>query len=108
MKYLLLALGIFTTTVMAQNTWILKKSVVCADLDTIANVIREHKEKVQWYAKDASTENTVTLFLNSETLSWTLVESNKSVGCLLAAGEGYRTMPSGIPSNSVKKPSDIL
>ena len=102
MKYLLLTLGIFTTTAMAQNTWILKKSVVCADLDTIANVIREHKEKVQWYAKDASTDNSITLFVNPESTSWTLVESNKTVGCLLSAGEGYNQRVLSPPNSTLK------
>jgi len=59
----------------------------CSDAQSVINYFLDiHKEKPVWVGK--SVHNThITLMLNRETRSWTLIEYDSKFACVLGAGE---------------------
>ena len=68
----------------------LKKTVECADLTTVAKMLKNADEKLVWQSKKSDTNTTITLFVNVETQTWTLIEAADDVACILNSGEGWR------------------
>lgn len=90
MKKLLLIL-LFVIPQVNAEVIKLKKEVICGTNIDMAKMLIDYNEKLFWQGKDAESGNNISLFINSTTLSWTAVESNKEAACILATGEGFRT-----------------
>jgi hypothetical protein len=71
----------------AQEIINLTKPMKCSDAQSVMNYIVDiHKETPIWVGK--SVHNThVTLLMNKETRSWTMIEYDTRVACVLGAGE---------------------
>ena len=82
-KILLLAL--FPCTVSAQQ--LISKPVICGQTETIIKLLvgAEYEEKPIWFGKSAE-DNKFSLFLNKDTATWTLIEFNSKVACILGSG----------------------
>jgi len=65
----------------------LQKPLKCSDAQAIMNYfVDTHKETPVWVGK--SVQNTyVTLLMNRETRSWTIIEYDTKLACVLGAGE---------------------
>jgi hypothetical protein len=81
----------------AQEIIDLTKPMKCSDAQSVMNYfVDNHKETPIWVGK--SVHNThITLLMNKETRSWTMIEYDTRLACVLGAGEDK----SGSDSNSV-------
>jgi hypothetical protein len=71
----------------AQEIIDLQKSLKCSDAQVVMNYfVDTHKETPVWVGK--SVHNThITLLMNRETRSWTMIEYDTRLACVLGAGE---------------------
>ena len=71
----------------AQQIIDLNKAMKCSDAQVVMNYFVEtHKETPIWVGK--SVHNThITLLMNRETRSWTVIEYDTRLACVLGAGE---------------------
>jgi hypothetical protein len=71
----------------AQEIIDLQKSLKCSDAQVVMNYfVDTHKETPVWVGK--SVHNThITLLVNRETRSWTMIEYDSRLACVLGAGE---------------------
>ena len=71
----------------AQQIIDLQKPLKCSDAQVVMNYfVDTHKEIPVWVGK--SVHNThVTLLMNTETRSWTMIEYDDRLACVLGAGE---------------------
>lgn len=75
----------------AQQVWQERlKQVICSDLPTIVKALKEHYNEVPvtiGRTQDRST--TSILFVNRRTGTWSFVQYDRQIACLLASGEEY-------------------
>lgn len=71
----------------AQEIIDLQKPLKCSDAQSVMNYfVDTHKETPVWVGK--SVHNThITLLVNKETRSWTMIEYDTRLACVLGAGE---------------------
>ena len=71
----------------AQQIIDLQKPLKCSDAQVVMNYfVDTHKETPVWVGK--SVHNThITLLVNKETRSWTVIEYDTRIACVLGAGE---------------------
>ena len=71
----------------AQEIIDLTKPMKCSDAQSVMNYFVDiHKEKPIWVGK--SVHNThITLMMNKQTRSWTMIEYDTKIACVLGAGE---------------------
>ena len=71
----------------AQEIIDLTKPMKCSDAQSVMNYfVDTHKETPIWVGK--SVHNThITLLVNKETRSWTMIEYDSRLACVLGAGE---------------------
>ena len=71
----------------AQEIIDLTKTMKCSDAQSVMNYfVDTHKETPVWVGK--SVHNThITLLMNRETRSWTMIEYDTRLACVLGAGE---------------------
>ena len=71
----------------AQEIIDLQKPLKCSDAQVVMNYfVDKHKETPIWVGK--SVHNThITLLMNRETRSWTMIEYDAKLACVLGAGE---------------------
>jgi hypothetical protein len=71
----------------AQEIIDLQKPLKCSDAQSVMNYFVDiHKETPVWVGK--SVQNTyITLLMNRETRSWTMIEYDSKLACVLGAGE---------------------
>ena len=99
MKHIIVSMFIFTISLPtpAQESRTLNKPVLCADRD---RVIRElsgprYQEMPVWLGLENSSGDRYSLFVNAETGSWTLIQFDKTVACIIGAGERSQTITAG-------------
>jgi hypothetical protein len=64
------------------------KPVVCMETQQILpNVFKEFKEVPLWGSK--LNDSKIALFVNDETKTWTLMQWNDDIACVIEAGENY-------------------
>lgn len=86
---LLLCSALFFGHVQAQT--VVEKSVVCMDTQSLFKALsgNEFAEKPQWAGKSDEEDSNFVLFVNAKTKTWTLVQFNDKVACIL--GTGHRS-----------------
>lgn len=71
----------------AQEIIDLTKPMKCSDAQTVMNYFSDtHKESPVWVGKTVHNTHIV-LLANKETRSWTLIEYDARIACVLGAGE---------------------
>lgn len=66
-----------------------KKPVICDNLQTIVNFLQEDesiKEHIVWTGTDIKGRTQYIMFANDHNKTWTLIEHNGEVACVLGAG----------------------
>ena len=89
MKYLLLLVLSVVGLVTAQSVTV-QKPVECADTQTLFRGLigSDYKEKPIWLGVDpVSTLSKYSLFVNEQTKSWTLIQFDEKIACVLGTGE---------------------
>lgn len=78
---------LLSSTSFAQEVINLTKTMKCSDAEYVMRHFTEqYKEKPVWVGK--TTNNThVTLMVNKEKRSWTLIEYDSRIACILGAGD---------------------
>ena len=74
---------------MAQSVTV-KKPVECADTATLLRGLSgsDYKEKPIWWGiEPGATVSKYSLFVNDETKSWTLIQFDEKIACVLGTGE---------------------
>ena len=90
MRILLMAFLFCLTSSIAnaQEVIELNKSVKCGDAQCVMNhFTNEYGEKTLWVGKDANSNSYVTLLVNRETRSWTLLQYDGKMACVLSVGQ---------------------
>lgn len=89
MRKLLLGVLLFPSLSSAQLVTV-DKPVQCARTEVLLPGLAnsEYKEQPVWVGTDE--ESTFSLFVNEKTKSWTLVQFNQKVACVLGTGEKSR------------------
>jgi len=91
MRKLLLCLALVVSPMLnAQPTRLfeLTRTMRCSDVQELINDLTEnYGEKMIWTGKDTSTATYISIYKNEKTGSWTLIQYDSKVGCVLGAGE---------------------
>ena len=89
---------LISTTTFAQEVINLSKEMKCSNAEFVMNHFAEnYGEKPVWAGK--TTFNThVTLMVNKEKRSWTLIEYDSRIACVLGAGDSSSSPDIGTPT----------
>jgi len=80
----------------AQEVIDLNKPLKCSDAQTVMDYfVKIHKETPVWVGKTVHNTH-ITLLMNRETRSWTMIEYDTKLACVLGAGEDKSGSSSGI------------
>jgi len=86
-----LATTLLTTVAIAESTAVeRKKIVVCEDSNTLMKelITGDYEEKPAWGG--TGEKSMFILLINKKTGTWTLIEGNKTIACVLGVGEDSR------------------
>ena len=89
MKYLLFFSALVFGQTVAQSVNV-QKSIECADTDTLLRGLSgsDYKENPIWLGiEPGAAVSKYSLFVNEETKSWTLIQFNETIACVLGTGE---------------------
>jgi hypothetical protein len=93
MKYLLLFLLFYATVdSVTAETFLTNKEVECDKAERMISNLKnsDFKEVPIWFGKEADSKTpNYSLFVNPETRTWTIIQFNKDVACILGSGESY-------------------
>lgn len=97
-KLFLLSALLIGTTAFSQEVINLSKEMKCSNAEFVMNHFSEnYGEKPIWVGK--TTFNThVTLMVNKDKRTWTLVEYDGRIACVLGAGESSSSPDIGTPT----------
>lgn len=66
---------------------IMEKPVKCGRAQLVLQVLEEkYDEKQVWVGVDAQTKSNIALLMNRNGTTWTMIQYNNSIACILAAG----------------------
>jgi len=93
MKYLLFILLIvspivFSETLQEDNGVTMQmKPVPCKDANTLAlEVLKKYGEEPIWFGEDETADSKYTITYNKESKTWTFIQFDDKVGCILGYG----------------------
>ena len=89
MKYLLLLFLFIVGLVVAQSVTV-QKPVECVDTETLFQGLigSDYREKPIWLGVESGAVlSRYTLFVNEQTKSWTLIQFDEKIACVLGIGE---------------------
>lgn len=92
MKYSSLAAFLFCLTHSVANAQQvqIEKTVVCDKTAEVFEVLgKQHQEVPVWGGKNSEEKSNYALMLNTETKTWTLIQFNNNVACVLGTGNDY-------------------
>jgi hypothetical protein len=99
MKHILIFLtSLIAVTALAQPSTT-KKEVYCDKTETMISILKgeDFQETPIWFGKekDSKTPN-YSLLVNQKTKSWTIIQFNKDMACVLGTGESF-SLPNNKP-----------
>lgn len=93
MKTFIFALLFITGTALAQEPVIVEKPLICAKTKELLNGLKNnYKELPVWVGSDEKSK--YSLFV-SDSGTWTLIQFNENVACILGVGENSKHIFSG-------------
>jgi len=70
-----------------------RKIVFCDQTKIVLDAVRkDYGEDPVWYGKDQSTLTQYILTINREQNTWTLIQFNENVACILGVGDGSKIL----------------
>ena len=71
-----------------------KKEVQCDKTETMIAVLKgkDFEEVPIWFGKGDGKAPNYSLFVNAETRSWTIIQFNNELSCVLGSGENYNVI----------------
>ncbi len=88
MRLLILAiLALYFTNSTAQVQ--VEKPIICMDTASLYKSLtsEELQEQIQWAGQSESNDSKYLLFVNKKTKTWTFVQLNETIACILGTGE---------------------
>lgn len=89
MRNLFLSLVLLiSSTVIAQTK--VNKEITCYSTEAALKILlEEFKEKPVWMGKTEDDKNNYMLLINPTTQTWTLLQLNRNISCIVGSGEKF-------------------
>ena len=92
---ILLTLSLLAT-VARSEPFSSKKSIVCDDATTlIGEIVKEFGETPVWSGLDTETKTTYGILMNPKTNTWTIIQFDSKIACVLGVGEEAKSLIHG-------------
>ena len=74
--------------------FVIKKEVLCDKTDVLIPILKgkDFEEVPIWFGKGDAKAPNYSLFVNSETKTWTFIQFNKEFACVLGSGESFNIL----------------
>lgn len=94
MRKFLLGVLLLPAFVLAQPVTV-EKPVVCEKTEKVIETLQngQYKELPTWIGYDDKSR--YALFVNTKTKTWTIIQFNETIACVVGAGEGSRQIFNG-------------
>lgn len=94
MRKFLLGVLLLPAVVVAQPVTV-EKPVVCEKTEKVIESLQkgQYKENPSWIGYDDKSK--YTLFVNEKTKTWTMIQFNDTIACIIGVGEGSRVIFTG-------------
>ncbi len=94
MHKFLLGVLLLPALVAAQPVTV-EKPVICERTELVIESLQkgEYKEQPVWIGVDESSR--YSLFVNNRTKTWTMIQFNQQIACIIAVGTKAKMLPSG-------------
>ena len=91
MKHFLIFLSALAVTVAFAQQFTTKKEVQCDTTEAMFLILKgqDYEEKPVWLGKGDGQAPNYSLLVNPETKSWTIIQFNNDVACVIGAGEDH-------------------
>lgn len=98
MKHFLILLATLGVSAAFSQPFTAKKEVQCDKTETLVSLLKgqDYEEAPIWLGKGDGPTPNYSLFTNAKSKTWTIIQFNKDLACVLGTGEHY--------VNSSKKP----
>ena len=91
MRYLLLAVLCLISSVASAQLSEYERRVTCGKTKFVIEALtKTAKERAIWSGKDQETGTDTVIMVNPTTLTWTVVQYDKDMACVLHSGEGFK------------------
>ena len=71
-----------------QGAFELSKTMKCSTIENLIDYLAtNYNERVSWVGKDIATSTHIAIYRNEKSGSWTMIQYDSKVGCVLGAGE---------------------
>ncbi len=82
---------------LAQDSQTLNKPVPCMDFDLLVKALTgpKYQEMPVWLGIEASSNTRYSLFVNTSTGDWTLIQFSGKTACILGAGQQSQALKTG-------------
>jgi len=91
MRYLLLAVLCLISSVASAQLTEYERKLSCGKTKFVIEALTKvAKERAIWVGKDPETGTDVAVMVNPTTLTWTVVQYDKDMACVLHSGEGFK------------------
>lgn len=95
MRYLILAFLCLTTSISYAQLAEHERKLTCGKTKFLLEALSKiAKEKIIWSGDSKYSETKTVVMINTETLTWTVVQYDKDMACVLNNGEGFKTKDS--------------
>ena len=94
MQYLLLAvLCLISSVASAQQMYDTNRKVKCGDVKLLIESLsgEEYSEEPIWIGSSDDTNTKTAVMVNNKTLTWTIIQYDSKVACVLNIGEGFKS-----------------
>jgi hypothetical protein len=92
MKYIFVVLGLISSIAHAQLSEYERKFTCGKTQFVISALTQNAQEKPIWTGADPQTGTQTTILLNTRTLTWTVVQYDNAMACVLHSGEGFKIL----------------
>ena len=91
MKKLAVLIFVLSMTCAHAEPFQSRKTLICDKLATVLKTLNEEWNEVpQWTGQDLQDGSTYLLTANEKEKTWTLIQLNNEVACVLGVGKGHR------------------
>lgn len=92
-KILALVLACMPTLALANQWFRTNKPVQCGPFQDLVDIVtgKEFQEQLTWMGNSDEDKTKIVLFRNSNTNTWTVIQYNREIACILGMGRGDNT-----------------
>lgn len=94
MRKFLLGVLLLPALVVAQPVTV-EKAIICEETGKVIDALQkgQYKEMPSWIGYDEKSK--YSLFVNEKTKTWTIIQFNETIACIIGNGEGSRQIFTG-------------